>query len=441
MTMAFPTRIGNSDPSAFIPIPICSDRMNSQPLQLEPSSSRACPRSATLRSWPCESGSRVQRRRTYPPQNNKRRLQPLRPALPSQSGVDRCFNTSKDSAGYFNCPTSMSYPFDLSSGHMSIEEVFENCCCPTFGEGSCAYCTARLCFDNSHLAYDNASSGSGSTSEEVNFQQPQSLNQFFPNNLFSEPAEYIPVRPMPSNLQDQFGFTNSLIVSPHDPSPMRNDSDTAYSSHSSSNEQAWAVKSTPSPQSSADSTKVPESPQYKCKHCGRSFTVERNKTRHEESSCPNLPDDQKKQYSCAECNSISKFSRSDGLTKHITDVHRKCTRCLDEHGISEVFSSINEIKEHKRDCHRVPIRNASGPQEYATTPGGSFQCETHLMEVAPLGQPSCMRVEDLSLRILGAHPNNVTSCYSLVAVLRDFSLARDPARTRRYVDRQSEEFE
>lgn len=362
LTMAFPTGVENIVPSALTPVTI-------QPSGPESFLSRACPRSDSLPLWHPKSGSRVRRRRTYPPHKSKHTLRSLRPGLQPLSGEAWYFHPPEASTSSFDCPTSMACSIDLGSGNMSMGQSFENCCCATFGQESCPYCTATLGFDSSLFAYNNARSGSGSSYEGFDVQQPQPSIAFPSNTLFSEPPEYVstescykPVAAMHPNPQDQIRFTGSLVMSPHESFPMRNDSEMTYSSQSS-NEQKWFTKSAPSSQSSSGSVKIHGSPQYKCKHCGRSFTVERNKNRHEESSCPDLPDDQKKQHTCAECNNESKFSRSDGLTKHITDVHRKCTRCLDEHGTSQVFNSSDEIKKHKRDSHRVPIRNASGFQQ------------------------------------------------------------------------------
>lgn len=336
--------------------PLCcyTDREESQPSHPRRIWSKPLPRSVQRSLENHDSSPRTLIRTTYPPQAKRLRTRHPRPVLPLDSTINSHFDNPQPSAECLNCVNSASNLFELESTSMS--KAFESCCC-----GSCSSCTT-MSFHASSSMYNHVGDGSDPLYGDPSLQAWQSQSPYFVSNLSAEPGGFSPADSvsfpdgaMTFNLEGQFSI---IDMYEHDQVTNRNDSSTTYSSQSSSNVLSHVANNTPSPQSSITSLESSERPQFKCKHCSDSFTEKRNKNRHEETSCTLRAEEEKinARTECKMPNCKSSFARPDGLVKHITEVHKKCSRCLEISQQSVVFTSPDEIKAHKWTSHGVPLR-------------------------------------------------------------------------------------
>jgi hypothetical protein len=96
---------------------------------------------------------------------------------------------------------------------------------------------------------------------------------------------------------------------------------------------------------------------YECRYkCGEAFGHRRNKRRHEGFSCKNV--NRKLVVRCTFGQCKKTFRRPDGLTKHMTGVHKTCTLCTEEG--PRTFKTSDEVTKHKLVSHKIPLRKTSG---------------------------------------------------------------------------------
>jgi hypothetical protein len=80
---------------------------------------------------------------------------------------------------------------------------------------------------------------------------------------------------------------------------------------------------------------------YECGFCDETFTENKNRHRHRMYNCSISK--YTIQILCPICQ--ADFTRPDALTKHLKDVHKRCSVC------NESFSTASEVMEHKRNSH------------------------------------------------------------------------------------------
>jgi DNA-directed RNA polymerase subunit RPC12/RpoP len=166
-------------------------------------------------------------------------------------------------------------------------------------------------------------------------------NSFFGGEISFEPLSY--ALPEPSHLNDaapegpRFIYPHALHRHPeynrHHAFPQ--------SSRSSKPGPSPQGKSTPPKRASTQSSTSSGGSKYSCQSCQREFTQARNQLRHEKSSCDSLEKHTKKQVRCTECKGERRFSRPDGLDKHMKVVHKRCSKC------NKVFNTSEEVAEHR----------------------------------------------------------------------------------------------
>jgi hypothetical protein len=89
--------------------------------------------------------------------------------------------------------------------------------------------------------------------------------------------------------------------------------------------------------------------------CKSSFTDRKNCYRHEKFSCDRATMARPAQYiQCTRSRCRQSFKRPDGLVKHMTTIHKTCTKCL------VTFESPEAVRLHKQNDHHVPSRTPSG---------------------------------------------------------------------------------
>ncbi|KAH8688912.1 hypothetical protein GQ44DRAFT_720642 [Phaeosphaeriaceae sp. PMI808] len=116
----------------------------------------------------------------------------------------------------------------------------------------------------------------------------------------------------------------------------------------------------PEPQIRAQST----SNQFKCTFkCGTVFSNSRNRDRHEAHHCKNLRKRVQNPMVCPEC--CRRFTRNDNLTKHMANVHRRCSKCKAE------FRDSADIAEHKQEKHNIPKRTQMRDAKFTFEEGNS----------------------------------------------------------------------
>jgi hypothetical protein len=256
--------------------------------------------------------------------HTKRHLQPLcprsEPATATEVDYPQKYSVPCSSHLGAQPTPNNSFTYPPYAWSMPIQMGYP---CRNHGFMMCVDCTPQtnyFCVSDSSVYNSQASSTSDS------FLVGQRIPESLP---YAPPAPYYIINASPESPR---------LVDSYAPHQYHHHHVAPQSSMSAQSPQA---NPTPPKRSFTQSSSSSGGSNYSCQNCGEGFTRAGNKYRHDRSSCASLEKDRKKQIQCTICKGEKRFSRLDGLDKHMKDVHKRCSKC------NKVFNTSEEVAEHR----------------------------------------------------------------------------------------------